>query len=311
MRIRDRQDQYTRGYARMRHLSPLRYPGGKRALATLIEDVIDLNDLRACSYYEPFAGGAGAALALLQNGVVSKIHVNDADFRVYSFWQSVLSQSERFADRISFVPLTIDEWRNQQTICENPQNHNRFEVGFSAFYMNRCNRSGVLSGAGPIGGYKQAGQWRLDARFNREILTEKVLQIGRLQEQIHVTGMDAIRFLSEKLPYGRNRKNVLVYLDPPYVKKGQRLYLNAYEKKDHILLSKYLLRQQVLPWIMSYDDSELVRTLYGYCKQALLPIRYTLQNKRNVHELIIAPNEVTLPTVYRYGSAEYPLEAVA
>ena len=63
-------------------------------------------------------------------------------------------------------------------------------------------------------------------------------------------------------------------------------------------------RQQVLPWIMSYDDSPLVREIYNTCKQAELPIRYSLQNKRNTHELIIAPNEITLPTMCRYGAKE-------
>lgn len=294
----------------MRHLSPLRYPGGKSSLASFLKDVIDLNDLRDCGYFEPFAGGAGAALALLQDNVVSEIHINDADFRVYAFWQSVLSEGSRFAERISSVTLNIDEWRKQQAICANPQNHDLFDVGFSAFYMNRCNRSGVLSGAGPIGGYKQAGKWRLNVRFNRETLAERVLRLKRIQERIHVTGMDAIRFLSKRLPFGSKRGNVLVYLDPPYVLKGQRLYLNAYEKRDHALLSKYLMRQKILPWVMSYDDSDLVRTLYAEYKQALLPIRYTLQNKRDAHELIIAPDTVTLPSVCRYGATEHPLQAV-
>ena len=280
-------------------------------MATLLEDVIDLNNLRNCHYFEPFAGGAGAALALLQNNVVSDIHINDADIRIDAFWQSVLSQSNRFAERILSCPLNIDEWQKQHAICLNPRNYSRFNVGFSAFYMNRCNRSGILTGSGPIGGYKQEGKWRLNVRFNRETLAERVLNLERLSERIHVTGLDAIRFLSEKIPQGAKRRNVLVYLDPPYVKKGQRLYLNAYEKKDHALLSKYLLRQKMLPWIMSYDDNKLVRALYTDCKQSLLPIRYTLQKKRKSHELIIAPNMVMLPTVCRYGQTECLLEAVA
>ncbi len=292
----------------MRHLSPLRYPGGKGAISSFLEDLVDLNDLRGCRYYEPFAGGAGAALALLQGNVVSEIWINDADARVYAFWQSVLAHSEIFADRILNVPLNIEEWKKQQAVCDNPSNHGIFDVGFSAFYMNRCNRSGVLSGAGPIGGYKQDGKWRLDVRFNREALAEKILHIGKLRERIHVFGMDAIRFLSEKLPHGIGRANVFIYLDPPYVKKGQRLYLNAYEKTDHASLSRYLLRQQVLKWIVSYDDNELVRTLYGNCRQVLLPIRYTLQEKRNACELIIAPCTVALPTVCRYGSSEHLLK---
>ena len=48
----------------MRYASPLRYPGGKASLSNFLTDVIDLNDLRDCVYFEPYAGGAGAGLTL-------------------------------------------------------------------------------------------------------------------------------------------------------------------------------------------------------------------------------------------------------
>jgi len=295
----------------MRHVSPLRYPGGKASLARFVTDVIDLNDLRGCRYYEPFAGGAGVALALLRDDVVSEVHVNDADVRIQAFWRASLDETERFARRIASVPLGMDDWWRQQAIFGEPSGHELFDVGFAAFYMNRCNRSGVLTGAGPIGGYQQAGKWRLDVRFNRETLAERILKLGRWRDRIHATGMDAIRFLTSELPRGEARQNVLVYLDPPYVKKGQRLYLNAFEARDHAALSRYMLRQRVLPWIMSYDDSDLVRQLYSGCRQGLLPINYTLQDKRTARELIIAPGGIGLPSVCRRGRGERPLQMIA
>ena len=48
----------------MKLRSPLRYPGGKAGLAPFLTDVLDLNDIRGVDYFEPYAGGAGAALAL-------------------------------------------------------------------------------------------------------------------------------------------------------------------------------------------------------------------------------------------------------
>lgn len=41
--------------------SPLRYPGGKAALAPFLAKTIAMNDLDGCACYEPFACGAGAA----------------------------------------------------------------------------------------------------------------------------------------------------------------------------------------------------------------------------------------------------------
>jgi DNA adenine methylase len=296
----------------MRYPSPLRYPGGKSALARFLTDVIDLNDLRGCVYYEPYAGGAGAAIALLVQGAVSELFLNDADARVHAFWAAALNQTERFVESIGTVPLTIDEWKRQYEICANPQSNSIFDVGFSAFYMNRCNRSGVLTGAGPIGGYAQFGRWRMDVRFNRENLSARIIHLGKMRDKIHISCRDAVAFLKAILPRGRTRRRVFAYLDPPYVNKGQRLYLNAYEAKDHAILAEYMLAQRALPWIMSYDDNSLVRKLYLECKQAILPIQYSLQEKRTADELIIAPNHVALPSVCRLGhNKERSLRAIA
>jgi DNA adenine methylase len=295
----------------MRYSSPLRYPGGKAALSDFLTDVIDLNELRGCKYYEPYAGGAGAALTLLMDDVVSEVYLNDLDLRVYSFWRAALNCTDQFLSRIANVAVTIDEWKKQHEICVHPSRYSLFEVGFAAFFMNRCNRSGVLTGAGPIGGHSQKGKWRIDVRFNREALSERLLWLKRFRKSIHVSRNDAIDFLSRELPRGRGRSRVFVYLDPPYVIKGQRLYLNAHDTKDHTALSNYLHKQKRLPWIMSYDDSQLVRTLYASCEVSTLPIRYTLQDKRDAHELIIAPGNLAVPSFCRIGQVTTLLQKVA
>lgn len=279
----------------MQPASPLRYPGGKACLSGLLHDIIDLNDLSGTAYFEPYAGGAGAALELLRIGAVSRIHINDADPRIWAFWRSAVLDSERFCDAIMEAQLDMNEWTRQREICANPRNSDCFEVGFAAFYMNRCNRSGVLTGAGPIGGFAQAGKWTLDVRFNREALAERILGLRRLREFIVISNEDALAFLKRALPRGRGRSRVFVYLDPPYVDKGQRLYLNSYEAKDHVVLANYMNRQRHLPWIMSYDDTDLVRQIYSEQQLGILAIRYSLQKKRNASELLIAPWHMALP----------------
>jgi len=231
----------------MKYTSPLRYPGGKAVLSDFLTDIIDLNDLRGCVYYEPYAGGAGAALRLLKNDVVSELYLNDADVRVYAFWQAVLKHTDRFVERVLSVPLTIAEWEHHQEICLHPNRHPLFDVGFAAFYMNRCNRSGVLLGSGPIGGSNQDGTWRMNVRFNQGNLAERILRLKSFCKKIHVFQKDAIVFLKSMLPRARGRNRIFTYLDPPYVNNGQRLYLNAYEVDDHRTLSSYLQAQRVLP----------------------------------------------------------------
>jgi DNA adenine methylase len=260
-----------------------------------LADVIELNCPARCSYFEPYAGGAGAALTLLLKGIVGEVFINDADDRVSAFWRAALLETDRFVEKIKTTPLSIDEWHRQHSICNNPAGNNRFDIGFAAFFMNRCNRSGVLTGAGPIGGFEQDGDWTLGVRFSREPLAQRIEALAAIKEKIHVSDFDAIEFLKKSLPRGKDRSEVFVYLDPPYVNNGQRLYLNAYEKKDHTTLASYLKSQKTLVWLMSYDDTALVRALYSEHMVRPMPIHYSLQQKRSATELIIAPKRLKLP----------------
>jgi DNA adenine methylase len=71
--------------------------------------------------------------------------------------------------------------------------------------------------------------------------------------------------------------------------------MNSYRANDHVILSKYILAQKALPWVMSYDDDPLIRELYESLQLRHLPIRYSLQSKKVTRELLIAPWHVRLP----------------
>ncbi len=279
----------------MKFDSPLRYPGGKTPLANFLIEVIELNNLVGCSYFEPFAGGAGAALRLLRKGVISELHLNDLDHRITAFWNAVLKEPERFVEAILSVPVSVEEWKRQKGVYLSAETNKPFDVGFSVFYLNRCNRSGIVFGGAPIGGYAQSGKWRIDARFYRESLAERVLAIAKKREQIHVTNMDAVPFLIKHLPRGNARKRVFAYLDPPYWSNGDRLYMNFYKDRDHKTLSRYVQQQATLNWVMSYDDTHFVRDLYKTCGIFHLSLQYSLQHRLRAQELLIAPFRIQLP----------------
>ena len=274
--------------------SPLRYPGGKGAISEFLSKTIRVNNLSGCSYFEPFAGGAGAALRLLREGVVSEFHLNDLDPHIVSFWQAILNDTERFAEAVLTVPLSIEEWRRQQQICRLADSTKTFDLGFATFYLNRCNRSGIILGAAPIGGLSQAGEWRLGARFYRKTLAERILAIGDRREQIHITNMDALDFLVKHVAGIPEGKAVFVYLDPPYYANGKRLYMNSYSAQDHIDLAKFIQAQGTLKWVMSYDDTDFIRTLYANCEISMLSLKYSLQRRRKAQELLITPSHMLL-----------------
>ena len=275
-----------------RYSSPLRYPGGKASFTPLITSILKKNNLLGCSYYEPFAGGAGAALKLLSMGLVSSIHLNDADYRIFALWRAIFSKNKSFADAIRNAELTVAEWRKQFEVCKNAKAHSWFDVAYATFFMNRCNRSGVILGARPIGGLDQKGTYLIDARFNREILAKRIEALSTLKNSVHLYNLDALVFLKRFLPAGPARKQLFVYLDPPYYKNGQRLYLNYYLDVDHKQLAVYMKRQACMHWLMSYDNTKEINALYGDFVKKRIDVSYSMQLPRRDKELLITSRAV-------------------
>ena len=117
-------------------------------------------------------------------------------------------------------------------------------------------------------------------------MAARILELGRKRDRIHISNLDALLFLIKSLPRGRGRSSVFAYLDPPYCAKGNRLYLNFYSGKEHNNLACYMQRQRALRWVMSYDDSPLIRDLYAKAVIRQIPLRYSLQRKQAAWELL-------------------------
>ena len=235
----------------MSNYSPLRYPGGKSALYPVISSVIKSHRMKHCIYVEPFAGGAGIAWSLLIDGVVDRVIINDADKAVYSFWRAIMESTQWFVEKIRTTPITVNEWRKQRDILRNSKKYSK-ELGFAMFFLNRTNRSGILD-AGPIGGYDQAGEYKIDCRFNRDELIRKILKIAEYRSKTKIYNQDISTFLKRFLPQGNENNEIFVYFDPPYYEKGQRLYMNFFSSKDHERLRDSVALLDCR-WIMTYDD---------------------------------------------------------
>ena len=277
--------------------SPLRYPGGKATMVGLLRETIEMNGVAGRPYWEPFAGGAGAALGLLRDGVVSRVHLNDYDPCVYAFWRAACDHPKEFRKAIREVDVTPEEWNKQRAVWRDEVHRleRSFELGFATFFLNRCSRSGIIAGSAPIGGNRQKGKWKIGARFNKQGLVERIRWLEKHRDRIVLSNDDALRFLSDNLPRGGPRESMFVYLDPPYYTHGRRLYFSSYQRCDHQRLARYVKRQRVLKWIMSYDDCSFVSNLYGEMVRGRKQFQYSLQRRNRKEELLIAPSYVRLP----------------
>lgn len=272
------------------NFSPLRYPGGKTQLYNFVHNIMDCNNLLGETYVEPFAGGAGLGLKLLLENEVKKIIINDFDFAIYSIWYCILNYTEDFCDKIEEIELSPNEWEKQKAIYSS-KTKDVFDAGFSAFYLNRTNRSGVIKG-GMIGGREQKGTYKLDARFNKQALQAKIRLIGSNNDKIILTNMDAADFLSSG--FLNHYYKIFINFDPPYVIKGSQLYKNSYTECDHRTLAK-LISKCSRKWMVTYDICPLTEELYGRFRTAKININYSAGSNVKANEYAFFSNNLILP----------------
>lgn len=266
--------------------SPLRYPGGKNCIFPFMSTLIRDNGLEGCSYAEPFAGGAGLALHLLLEGIVSEIYLNDLDYSIYCLWNSILNETTNFCKWIKSINVNMETWHWAKSIHSNLKTHSVFEIGTATFYLNRTNVSGIITG-GPIGGPKQIGKFKIDARFNKEDLIERIQAIAKFKKKIHLFNLDGNEFLKI---INRKHRNVLIYIDPPYVNKGADLYMNYFAESDHRTLFNTITKLKK-NWVVSYDNTDLIVKLY----EIYIRVSYALSqctSNRMGDEILIFPNSI-------------------
>lgn len=271
-------------------LTPLRYPGGKGRLTQCVADLMAANDLVGGHYVEPFAGGAGVALSLLALEYASHVHINDLNRSVHAFWQSVLREPEELCSLISRTRVSMAQRRRQCAVQTDPD-ASPLELGFSTFFLNRVNRSGIILG-GVIGGHDQAGDWKLDARYNKPDLIARIHAIAQMRDRVTLYNLDADKLLRKVLP--KLPRKLLCYLDPPYYVKGKGLYEDHYQHADHAAIAATVATIKQ-PWIVSYDNTPQIRKLYSAFRRRTFGLHYSAHNRFKGSEIMFFAPDLAIP----------------
>ena len=274
-------------------VSPLRYPGGKLKVVDYIKRLMEVNDLCGGTYIEPYAGGANVALSLLFSNYAKRIKINDIDRSIYAFWHCVLRETETLCRMIQDTDVTMETWERQHEIQKHKSEAGLLELGFSTFFLNRTNRSGILNG-GVIGGKAQTGTYKIDARYNKKDLIERIEIIAAHGSQIELTSMDAVALIKRyKIT---PTPKTLCYLDPPYYVKGKDLYLNYYNDNDHRKIAEAIMKYKG-KWIISYDAVGFIKNLYKGYRQTEYYLSYSAASPSKGRELMVYSNELVLPNM--------------
>lgn len=274
----------------MNYLSPLRYPGGKARFTPLVSDIMAASSHNYNVYVEPFAGGAGVALGLLEQRRIERVVINDIDQRVTAFWRAITSDVEAFVDRIHDTAVNIESWHTQRSVML-AGSKDDLDLGFATFFLNRTNRSGIL-GARPIGGLEQSGDWKLNCRFDKDKMIQRVRGVAKYADRIEVRQEDANVLLdAEEL----QSDGVFLYVDPPYLSKSNGLYLDTLSWDGHQDLAAKL-NQRESNWLLTYDcDFRVAEKLYPNRRYGELSLRHAAAATHVGKEYILIADGLELP----------------
>ena len=274
----------------MSYYSPLRFPGGKHSYWRFLKS-ISKKDTNIDTFVEVFAGGAGLGLALLNNKLIKKLYINDSDPFIHAFWDEILTDPKGLIDLIKYTKPSVDEFITTKKVISEQLNRielTNLKMAFSFFYINRTARSGIFK-AGPIGGKKQSGEWKINARWNVDSLIKKINNIHQMKDKIELYNLDYKLLINKMLngKYSNQTQRFMFFIDPPYYKMGKKLYLHYFQDDDHQQLAE-LLRSitKSHKWLVTYDKSDAIKMLYEFSKRNESGIRYSIHGRKQRKELI-------------------------
>jgi DNA adenine methylase len=279
----------------------IRYPGSKDKITKKILRHFphwltdELFQSKRIEYREPFFGGGAIGfdvLAMLPS--YARIWVNDKDFGMACLWRSVYQNHEQLIRLVStFKPTTDAFYQFKEE--DGRTDIDPTVIGFRKFALHQISFSGLGAKAGgPLGGRRQSSKFNVDCRWNpnrhcREIIAKHNL-FSRFRD-VKISSGDFAKLI-DGAP-----SSAFIYLDPPYYEKGGQLYKFNMSEDDHARLAA-LLKSCSAPWVLSYDDHEVVRGLYSWADTESVELTYTIatanDQRRKNHEIIIKPKSLAV-----------------
>ncbi|QNR66941.1 DNA adenine methylase [Paenibacillus peoriae] len=279
----------------MASISPLRYPGGKNKTYYYVRHLVRTNNLS--TYIEPFAGGAAVALRLLINRDVKKIIINDYDRGIYALWNTIINQSELLIQLIQDTPIDMEQWYIQRDLQKQKDTIDELSLAFSTLFLNRTNRSGIIK-AGVIGGKNQNKAYKLDCRFNKKTIINRIRLIASYSKQIRICNYDAKDFIEAEI---KKTRNSLTFFDPPYYDKGPDLYTNFYSHDDHVELAKTIRsKMRNRYWILTYDIATQIEKLYRKQLHTKYYLNYSIATPTEGQEFMFFSKKTEVGNIGEY-----------
>jgi DNA adenine methylase len=245
--------------------SPLRYPGGKSRALGKIASHIPLDFLE---YREPFLGGGSVFIRMKQLHPNAVFRIGDLDYDLYCFWKTLRNRPTALVKEVRRVRKTHTNGRalySKLVTCGGKAGEFQRAVRF--YVLNRITYSGTVDS----GGYSSQA---FDKRFTSSNIDTLEALSGQLKN-VEIRNASYEDLLFEK------GKKVFIYLDPPYwTSRNSKLYGkngSLHASFDHVKFARDV-RKCKHRWLITYDDSDLIRDLYGFAHIYPWEMQYGMNN---------------------------------
>lgn len=244
----------------------LRYPGGKTRAITQLVQFIPKQVTEICS---PFFGGGSFEMYLARGGVT--VYGYDVFLPLVAFWEHAINNGEKLANEVlKYYPLSNLQFKELRGSLPSLSP----DIAMAACYyaINRASYSGSTCSGGMSPGHPRFNDASVD-RLRKFNMRNVSVECADFEESI------------------MRHKNTFLFLDPPY-DVASKLYGHmgsAHLGFDHERLHGLIKERS--DWILCYNDSPRIRSLYSGHKIIELDWSYGMTHKKS-SEIIILPKEV-------------------
>lgn len=230
--------------------SPFRYAGGKTWLVPRARMWLKERAGKEVELIELFAGGAIISLTAVFEGLVKQATLVELDEGVAAVWETILNgNAEWLVDQIMSLELTAQSAREAISRAE----RSKRDLAFATIVKNRVNRGGILADGASFVKQGENGKG-IQSRWYPATLKRRILEITNFRDRLVVINGNAF----DVCQANASRTDVIYFIDPPYVKAGQRLY--RYSDIDHYSLFEHAAQLKG-DFLMTYDEHPEIREL--------------------------------------------------
>jgi len=253
--------------------TPLRYAGGKSKAIYKLEKCLpkDMDTIK--EIHDCFLGGGSLPIYLTKLYPNKKIIVNDVYEPLYNFWIQLRDSGEELSEEILKIKKdnnTIESAKSlfdlQKEKFKSKNNSSDFDKAVAFYILNKCSFSGLITASFS----KKASV----SNFSINNI-ESLKYYSTLIKNWEIYNLDYREFIDKF----SNKKDVFLYLDPPYMIKDN-LYGNngelhkVFKHETFFEVCKPLICKQLI----SYNSNLLIKNAFKDYMISDYDLTYTLRS---------------------------------